>query len=138
LTGLLSSDNEVDERPNPAESFMDHKVWQQVLELATLDHFEMLPDEIEKNPVAWKKFVQNTNDPVPDPFTTLLPDFSMILLHKVLKPEKTNLMIQKYIEKALGEFFIKPMMYQLEDIFVESKPHVPIILILTPGNDPME
>jgi len=26
----------------------------------------------------------------------------------------------------------------LEDIFQESKPHIPIILILTPGNDPMD
>lgn len=62
----------------------------------------------------------------------------MILLHKILKPEKTISMIEKYIEKALGSYFLKPPQYALEEIYADSKPHVPIMLILTPGNDPME
>jgi len=57
LTGLVSPDVEVEERTNPVESFMDNKTWQSVMELATLDHFEMLPEEIERNPVGWKKFI---------------------------------------------------------------------------------
>lgn len=59
-------------------------------------------------------------------------------MHKVLKPEKTMEMINKYIEKALGPYFIKPIIYNLDDIYADSKYYVPIILILTPGNDPME
>jgi hypothetical protein len=47
-------------------------------------------------------------------------------------------MIQKYIERALGSFFNKPIIFSLEEVFADSKPHIPIILILTPGNDPME
>lgn len=38
----------------------------------------------------------------------------------------------------MGSFFTKPIIQSLDDIFDESKPHVPILLILTPGNDPME
>ncbi len=33
---------------------------------------------------------------------------------------------------------MKPAIQTLEEIYDESKPHTPIILILTPGNDPME
>jgi hypothetical protein len=29
-------------------------------------------------------------------------------------------------------------MSTLDEIYNETKPHIPIILILTPGNDPME
>lgn len=47
-------------------------------------------------------------------------------------------MINRYIEKTLGSFFIKPIIYNLDDIYGDSKSHIPIILILTPGNDPME
>ncbi len=47
-------------------------------------------------------------------------------------------MIQRYIEKALGSFFIKPIIFSLDEVYADSKPHVPMILILTPGNDPME
>ena len=46
--------------------------------------------------------------------------------------------IQNYIEKAMGTYFIKPNIYSLEEVFLESKSSIPIILILTPGNDPME
>ena len=90
--------------------------------------------------MQWKKFVENSsNDAMPpEPFQNLLPDFALILLHKVLKPEKTIVMIQRYIEKALGSFFIKPLIFSLEDVYADSKPHIPLILILTPGNDPME
>lgn len=101
-------------------------------------HFTSLPDEIEKNPVKWKKFVEISSEPIPDPFNTYLPDFSQILLYKILKPEQTIIMIQNYIEKALGTYFIKPIMYSLDEVFLESKSSIPLLLILTPGNDPMD
>ena len=47
-------------------------------------------------------------------------------------------MILKYVQKALGQAFTKPLIQSLEDIYAESKPHIPILMILTPGNDPME
>jgi dynein heavy chain len=47
-------------------------------------------------------------------------------------------MIKKYIEKSMGQFFIKPIIYSLDEVYLDSRPYAPIILILTPGNDPME
>ena len=49
LTGLVSPDAEVEDRPNPCDSFISGKTWQQICELATLEHFENLPEDIEKN-----------------------------------------------------------------------------------------
>jgi len=77
----------------------------------------MLPDEIERNPVLWKKFVEGGDEPIPDPLNTILPDFATILLYKILKPEKTVSMMSRYIEKALGSFFVKPIINSLGDIF---------------------
>jgi hypothetical protein len=56
----------------------------------------------------------------------------------VLKPELTIRMVQNYIEKALGPFFIKPIINSLDEVYADSKPYIPLILLLTPGNDPME
>jgi hypothetical protein len=68
LTGLVSADAEVEERPNPAtDGFIDNKAWHQVCELATLEHFETLPDDIEKNLPAWKKFIQKSYEGLPEP-----------------------------------------------------------------------
>jgi hypothetical protein len=60
-----------------------------VCELATLEHFEHLPDDIEKDKAAWKRFIQKSYEGVPEPYATQLPEFAQIILHKVLKPEKT-------------------------------------------------
>ncbi len=58
LTGLVSADADVEERPNPTQdNFINNKTWHQVCELATLEHFETLPDDIEKNQDAWKRFI---------------------------------------------------------------------------------
>jgi len=108
-----------------------------VLELSTLDHFETLPEEIERNPVAWKKFVTGEMA-VPDPLATHLPDFSVIVLHKVLKPEQVTTLVKQYVERAMGQFFVKPIIHSLGSAYDESRIATPLILILTPGNDPME
>jgi dynein heavy chain len=47
-------------------------------------------------------------------------------------------MIERYIDKTLGSFFVKPIIHSLDDIYSDSKYFMPLMLILTPGNDPME
>lgn len=46
--------------------------------------------------------------------------------------------MERYIEKAMGSFFIRPILHSLEDMFNDSRAHIPLLLILTPGNDPMD
>ena len=65
----------------------------------------------------WRKFVQYANESLPEPYNNLLPDFAVILIHKVLKPEKTIVMIQRYIDRALGSFFVRPPTQSLEEVF---------------------
>jgi hypothetical protein len=61
--------------------------------MATLEHFENLPEDIEKNQAAWKRFMQKSYETVPEPYATQVPEFAQIILHKVMKPEKTVQMI---------------------------------------------
>jgi hypothetical protein len=97
---------DVEDRSNPCESFIQPKVWQGILELSTLGHFECLPDDIESNPVPWKKFINQSDFPVPEPYTSSLPEFAQILLHRLMKPEKAKTMIENFIELSLGQTFI--------------------------------
>jgi hypothetical protein len=77
---------------------------------------------------------------IPDPFSQdSLPCFSAILLLKVLKPELAINQIKKYVEQALGSEFTRAAQWSLRDIYDNnSKPSTPILLLLTPGNDPIE
>jgi len=55
---------------------------------------------------------------------------------------RTDIFIIKsrsFIEEVLGEYFITPKVFTLEDSFQEStSATVPLIFILSPGDDPLE
>jgi hypothetical protein len=146
---LLPAGSEVEETPLPAacEDFLDAKSWRRVLELATFDCFENLPEEFERQPGEWKRFMRSQFESedskpvaVPEPFSDgQLPEFSTILLLRVLKPELAAAAIARYVERALGPAFVSPSPAILKQIYdTRSKPSTPMLLILTPGNDPME
>lgn len=47
--------------------------------------------------------------------------------------------VSRYIERALGPAFVSPAPSILKRTYDDrSKPSAPILLLLTPGNDPME
>jgi hypothetical protein len=55
-----------------------------------------------------------------------------------MKPEMTTMAIRRFVEKSLGSAFTKTEIIHLKEVYDNSKPHTPLLLILTPGNDPME
>jgi hypothetical protein len=57
---------------------------------------------------------------------------------RVLKPEKTTDAIKRYVRKSLSEYFVTPIIFQMREALDESNSITPLLLILTPGNDPME
>ena len=145
LTGMLSPDKEVERRPIPTvcESFLDDKRWQKILELATFDCYEALPESVEKEPEVWKKFMEESSfeslfipDTIRDGDLSL---FSELLLVKVLRPELAISGIKNYIEQSLGKAFVKPVFQTLKQVYEErGRASSPILMLITPGNDPME
>jgi hypothetical protein len=75
---------------------------------------------------------------IPEPYQTSLPYFAWIPLVRVLKPEKTTDAIKRYVRKSLSEYFVTPIIFQRREALDESNSITPLLLILTPGNDPME
>jgi dynein heavy chain len=61
------------------------------------------------------------------------------LILRVLRPDKVVNIIQKLIktEKELGPMFIKPPTFDMKKTFSDSKYNTPIIIVLSPGADPM-
>lgn len=67
------------------------------------------------------------------------PEFSQILLKRILKPELVTEAIRGYVEHSLGAGFVRPTITNLTEVYDErSTPSTPLLLLLTPGNDPME
>lgn len=77
-------------------------------------------------------------DHLPEPFHSTLPHFAWIPLIRCLKPELTTQAIRRYVSKSLGRFFVAPIIFNLREVYESSQAHTPLLLILTPGNDPMD
>lgn len=61
------------------------------------------------------------------------------MLLRVLRPDKVIPIIQKLIktEKELGKGFITPPTFDMKKTLNDSRPSTPIIIVLSPGADPM-
>jgi dynein heavy chain len=58
---------------------------------------------------------------------------------RILRPDKVINMIQKLVkkEKELGPQFIMPPTFDMERSYLDSRNDFPVIIILSPGADPM-
>jgi dynein heavy chain len=144
LTGLLSPDAEpysfID---NPRPDLFSDKMWNDLHQLTSFPVFEMLTESIVKDIGAWEKFINTEQaerafEALPEPFQSNLTHFGWISLFKAMKPEMTTMAIRRFVEKSLGSAFTKTEIIHLKEVYDNSKPHTPLLLILTPGNDPME
>lgn len=105
---MLAPGTEIEERPLPesCQDFIDEKKWRRVLELATFECFETLPDEMEHQPEEWRKFVcfhvqSGESQAVLPPGAYGQPEFqefASILLRRALKPELVSEAIKRYVE----------------------------------------
>ena len=57
---------------------------------------------------------------------------------RCLKPELTTAVIRRYVFKALGKYFVTPIIFSMREVYEGSAAHMPLLLLLTPGNDPMD
>ena len=67
-----------------------------------------------------------------------LEEFHFLLLSKILRPDLFVNKLKNFINSTIGEYYSSNLVYTLTDIFKESNPSIPLIFILSPGNDPLE
>lgn len=130
--------------PNPTGEggWLTDKTWASILQVSEeFEFFKGLDDNIEVNLVAWERLYNSAspeNEVWPEPFHELsLVRQAMFL--RIFRIDKVVPVIQKLIEneKELGKEFIQPPSFDLEKSFKDSYNNVPIIIVLSPGADPM-
>jgi Zn-finger protein len=62
-----------------------------------------------------------------------LSSFHRLTLVKILRPERLLDAVRTMIKEHLGSLFVSPPPLDLQEIFAESDPKVPLIFILAPG-----
>lgn len=112
-------------------------------QLTAFPCYETLLENIMKDVECWEKFMKcekadQAFDLMPEPYLSTLAHFAWIPLIRCLKPELTTMAVRRYVSKALGKYFVTPILINLREVYEDSSAHTPLLLILTPGNDPMD
>jgi len=62
--------------------------------------------------------------------------FMEMTLIRSVREDRTLVAASKFIAQILGQEYVDPISYPMQDIWSESKPHIPILFLLSPGADP--
>jgi dynein heavy chain len=139
ITGGIVIDSK-GEAPNPAEAWLSPKAWSDILCLSKLPAFDRLVDSISSDPTAWHE-IYNRSDfegvVFPNEFKEI-STFRKLLLLRVLRPDKVTGMVTSFVTESLGEEYTEPPPFDLKASYADSSALVPLVLILSPGMDPVD
>ena len=136
-------------KPNPTGEggWLLDKAWLTILEMSSrFESFKGFDDEFVKNLSHWEKIYNCTNpqsfktNPWPEPWGN---DVSLLLkktiIMRAIRPDKVIPMIQKIVKKQpeLGKEYLTPPQSDLAALYADSKNNAAIIIVISPGADPM-
>lgn len=134
LTGL--SGQPLPDIKNPDPEFFSNTQWESILHLSNLPFFKEFPELLTNDTEIWKEYINNIDQAeIPEVYKDILP-LHRLLLVKTLRIDIFTAGVKRFITDVLGEYFIEPQIYTLEESYKDSKPEIPLIYLLSPGDDP--
>ncbi|KAG1698535.1 Dynein heavy chain 7, axonemal [Nymphon striatum] len=138
LTGGIGIDKS---EKNPLKSWLPDSNWKTLQHLFTVETF---PSDFRKYfedlSKEWEKLflsVEPNLYSLPSPWDLKLSKFQKLMLLRSLRPDKITLFVMQFIITNLGEKFVNPPSFDLDQSFSGSSNSIPIIFILSQGADPM-
>lgn len=134
-------------KPNPTGEggWLTDKSWLNILEMTSkFQSFEGFDDDFVKNLSTWEAIYNSPNPqsfkqhPWPGKWNDLrLLQKTMVM--RALRPDKVIPMIQKIVkkQKELGKNYLTPPQSDLAALYADSRNNAPIIIVISPGADPM-
>ena len=95
-----------------------------------------LPDAVMERPEDWKRFSDAPNpeqQPLPEPWKSVLNPFQCILVLRMLRPDKVVPALTVYVADTLGKRFVEPKPFAIEPSYNDSSCSVPLIFVLSAG-----
>jgi dynein heavy chain len=124
-------------RPKPFDWLTDIS-WMNLNMLQKFSKFEDILNIIEKNGNAWKRWYEKSK-----PEKEIMPNglemlsvFEKLLIIRAWCPDRTLNQAFQYVENSLGPKFVEVVMFDIEEMYIESKSTTPLICFLSMGSDP--
>uniref|UniRef100_T1J5R6 Uncharacterized protein n=1 Tax=Strigamia maritima TaxID=126957 RepID=T1J5R6_STRMM len=136
---LLAGGNPASLTPNPSPDWISERSWIEILSLTGLSTFANMTSFFLDNSETFKIIFDATEpqmEPLPEPWETKLSRFQKILILRAIRPDKVTNAFQDYVAANLGQRFIEPQTNDLNSIYKDASPVVPLVFILSSGTDP--
>ena len=134
--GLLPADAP----PNPSDGWLSARAWEELQRLSWLPGFEALAADFARSVGAWRALYDSAEPhltPLPGAWDEQLSDFDKMCVRRCLRPDKVLPMVSEFVSKHLGQQYIEPPPFSLEDCYADSSNVSPLVFVLSPGQDPM-
>lgn len=112
--------------------------WMNLGLLQTISPFNEILTMIESNEKAWKIWYEKSNpekEKIPDGLDKLNV-FEKLLIIRAWCPDRTLNQAFSYVEESLGPHFVETVMFDIEEMYNESRSNTPLICFLSMGSDP--
>jgi len=76
-------------------------------------------------------------EPMPGEWNNKLNSFQKMILLKAIRPDKVTMAVQNYIIEKIGEKYVKPPTFRLDNCFKDSAAETPLVFVLSQGSDPV-
>mmetsp|Transcript_20740 Transcript_20740/g.31954 ORF Transcript_20740/g.31954 Transcript_20740/m.31954 type:complete len:772 (-) Transcript_20740:1647-3962(-) len=137
LKGNTSLDAIEAKKPFPWISDNGWKDIQKLEQLGT--NWEGFIEKLVKNGADWKKWYDNEapeQADIPCDYSNTLSKFQILLLMRVLRPDRVVNAIKNFIIDKMNDYYVKSPPISFEKIYQSSTCKTPIVFILSPGADP--
>ncbi len=125
---------------NPCDEWLDEGIWDNITELDKIPAFKNLISSFESNSREWKNWFTRADPPpeksLPGDWGTKLNELQVLLILRVLRPDRIMFAARSFISANLGPAFVDPPELKLEEIYKASTCFTPIVFVLSPGVDP--
>jgi len=139
LTGGVGVPEKEVHKPAHAE-WIGAKGWGEVCRAANISPaFAQLPEDIAANTAEWQAMLEAAEphkQPPPLGYADKLSKFDVVLLLRMLRPDKVVPALQSFVSETLGAKYTEPPPFDLEGAYKESSSTTPLLFVLSPGTDP--
>lgn len=114
------------------------KCWMDLNSLQTIPPFNEILFMVENNEIRWKKWYEKNHpekEKMPDGLDQL-EVFEKLLIIRAWCPDRTLNQAFAYVGKSLGPQFVETVMFDIEEMYTESRSTTPLICFLSMGSDP--
>lgn len=142
LISPRSKENRDNQEVNPDPSWIGPQMWDFLNDLNTLPNFQGIVGSFLHNSKEWRRFFvasEPEHETLPSDWSQKIKGFSLLLVIKVVRPDRLTSGVQKFVAETLGKSFIEPVAFDLEKM--SEKAHKfekfsPILILTNEGVDP--